>query len=723
MMMASLDVIFKPKSIAVIGASARRGGIGREIFDKLLAAEFNGPVYAVNHRVPVIHSVPTYPSVLAIPGPVDLAVISVPHEGVEEAVRQCAEKGVRGLVVITAGFKETGPEGAQAENRILAIVRQHGMRMIGPNCMGVICTDPEVRLDATFAPTVPRRGNIGFVSQSGALGATILEYANSLNLGVSMFASIGNKADISGNDLLEYWMDDDSVSVILMYLESFGNPRRFVQLSREVSRRKPVVIVKSGRTAAGARAVTSHTGAIAGTDAAYDALFAQCGIIRADTIEAMFDVAMVLANQPLPAVGAPDPAPPNAEHRSSRSTRVAIVTNAGGPAIMATDACGAQGLPLATLSPHTQESLRQRLVPAASVKNPVDLLAAADEKDFRFALEQVLRDEHVDAAIVIFVPPIVTDAEKVAQSIAAVAGHFEKPVLGCFMGVKGVASSLEELQRARIPTYAFPESAVAALAAVDRYARWRKQPPGAPVAFEVERGAVQAILAAAKREHREHLSDAEAFGVLQAYGIPVAASARARDWPELQQVVRTVGFPVVLKLSSAEVLHKTEIGGVHLNLRNAHELRAAFDDLQGKAQAQRLNPEQTQYLVQSMVEGGREVLIGLQSMPNFGSLIAFGLGGIYVEAVNDVVLRIAPLTQADARDMVCSVRGINILRGVRGAPPVAFDRLYAVLLRVSQLAHDFPEIIEMDINPFMAFDKPEKCVAADVRMRIATAAA
>jgi acetyltransferase len=702
----SLDVIFKPKSIALIGASARRGSIGREIFDKLLAADFNGPVYAVNNRAPVVHSVPTFPSVLSIPGPVELAIIAVPRDAVEQIINECAQKGVRGVVVITAGFKETGSEGAALEKRIVEIVKAHGMRMVGPNCMGVICTDPEVRMDATFAPTVPRRGNLGFVSQSGALGATILEYANSLNLGVSMFASIGNKADISGNDLLEYWMDDASVSVVLMYLESFGNPRRFVQLARAVSRRKPIVIVKSGRTVAGARAVTSHTGAIAGADAAYDALFAQCGIIRANTIEEMFDVAMVLANQPLPKVGA------------QGGCRVAIVTNAGGPAIMATDACGAQGLPLAALSPQTQELLRRRLVPAASVKNPVDLLAAADEKDFRFALEHVLRDENVDAAIVIFVPPIVTDAEKVAQSIATVAGNFQKPVLGCFMGVKGVSTSVEELQRARIPTYAFPESAVVALAAIDRYARWRIQAPGAPVSFAVDRSAVAAIFEKVRSEKREHLSDEEAMSVLQAYGIPVAASARCRTWPEVRNAGRAIGYPVALKISSPGLIHKTEIGGVRLDLREESELRAAFDELQTKARDHHLELEQTHFLVQQMVEGGREVLIGLQSLPNFGALVAFGLGGIYVEAVKDVVLRIAPLTEADAAEMVQSIRGVNILRGVRGAPAVAFDKLIAVLLRVSQLSQDFPEIIEMDINPFMVFDKAEKCMAADARMRI-----
>ncbi|MGH7455996.1 MAG: acetate--CoA ligase family protein, partial [bacterium] len=353
----SLDVIFKPQSVAVIGASTRPGSLGRNLFDKMLAADFNGPIYPVHPTAKYVHSVKAYPTILEVPGPVDLAVIVVPREQVLQTVQQCAQKGVKGMIVITAGFKETGPEGAAREKALLEIVKAHNIRMVGPNCMGVICTDPEVRLDATFAGAYPPTGKIAFASQSGALGVTILDYAGSLNLGVSMFVSLGNKADISGNDLLEYWMDDPSVNVILMYLESFGNPRKFVQLAREVSRRKPIVMVKSGRSEAGARAVSSHTGAIAGADLAFDALFAQSGVLRANTIEEMFDFAMGLANQPLP-----------------KGDRVAIVTNAGGPAIMATDACESLGLRLAQFSPALQQRLRERLLPEASVANPVDLL-------------------------------------------------------------------------------------------------------------------------------------------------------------------------------------------------------------------------------------------------------------------------------------------------------------------------------------------------------------
>ncbi|MGH7595748.1 MAG: acetate--CoA ligase family protein, partial [bacterium] len=432
--MKSLDVIFKPHSVAVIGASTRAGSLGRNLFDKMLAADFNGPIYPVHPTAQYVHSVKAYPTILEVPGPVDLAVIVVPREQVLQTVQQCAQKGVKGMIVITAGFKETGTEGAAREKALLEIVKAHNIRMVGPNCMGVICTDPDVRLDATFAGAYPPAGKIAFASQSGALGVTILDYAGSLNLGVSMFVSLGNKADISGNDLLEYWRDDPAVHVILMYLESFGNPRKFVQLAREVSRRKPIVMVKSGRSEAGARAVSSHTGAIAGADVAFDALFAQSGVLRANTIEEMFDFAMGFASQPLP-----------------KGDRVAIVTNAGGPAIMATDACESLGLRLAQFSPALQQRLRARLLPEASVANPVDLLPAANEDDYQFTLEQILQDDGVDAIIAISVPPISADAIKVARRISAVAEKSDKTVLGCFMGIKGLAAAAAELQKQAVP--------------------------------------------------------------------------------------------------------------------------------------------------------------------------------------------------------------------------------------------------------------------------------
>jgi acetyltransferase len=699
--MKPLDVIFKPQSVAVIGASTRAGSLGRNLFDKMLAADFNGPIYPVHPAAKFVHSVKAYPSILEVPGQVDLAVIIVPRDQVLSAAQQCAQKGVKGLVVITAGFKETGAEGLAREKALLEIVKSHHMRMVGPNCMGVICTDPQIRLDATFAGTYPPAGKVAFASQSGALGVTILDYAGSLNLGVSMFVSLGNKTDISGNDLLEYWMDDPSVNVILMYLESFGNPRKFVQLGREVSRRKPIVMVKSGRTEAGARAVSSHTGAIAGTDLAYDALFTQCGVLRANTIEEMFDFAMGFANQPLP-----------------RGDRVAIVTNAGGPAIMATDACENLGLRLAQLNPTIQQRLREKLLPEASVANPIDLLPAANEDDYQFTLEQILPDENVDAAIVISVPPISADAIKVAQRISTVAAKFDKTVLGCFMGVKGLATAAEELQKQTIPAFSFPESAARALAAMARYAKWKERKTSDFPVFAVQREIAAEIIDAARKSGREQLADWEAFQILSAYGIPTVRHQICRNLDEILDAAQQLGYPVVLKVSSAEVIHKSDIGGVQLDLRNASDLGSAFHKLARQLQGAGIHQESMRYLVQRMIEGGREVLLGINSAPTFGSLIAFGLGGIYVEALKDIALRVTPLTREDAQDMVQSIRGLAILQGVRGEKPAALEKLYEIILRLSQLAQDFPEIVEMDINPFLLFSEAEKCAAADVRIRV-----
>lgn len=702
----SLDAIFRPKSVAVVGASTQKGTLGREIFDKLLDSDFNGPVYPVNPKARYIHSVRAYPSLSAIEDPVDLAVIVVRKDLVLNIVREAAKAGVRGIVVITAGFKETGEAGAKIEAQMVEILRKHGMRMVGPNCMGVINTDPAVWLDATFAPVVPPPGNIGIVSQSGALGQTILEHAQNLNLGVAMFVSVGNKADISGNDLLQYWQDDPSVEVILMYLESFGDPQKFISLAKEVSRRKPIVIVKSGRTTSGARAATSHTGALTGMDVAFDALFKQCGVIRADTIEEMFDMAMGLANLPLPG-----------------GNRVAIITNAGGPAIMAADACESLGLEVARLQEETRARLTAGLVPEASVLNPVDLLAGAQPETFQFALSEVLRDSNVDAVIVIFVAPIITDPFEVAQKISAAAEKIDKPVLGCFMGVKGVAVGVEELQRRRIPAYAFPESAARTLASMVSYGAWLNKDLGTSQRFSVDRRRVRAILDAAASKRRDALLFEEAAAVLRAYGIPFIDSRVCATLDEILAAARELRFPVVLKLSSEHISHKTEVGGVKVDLRSEAEVREAFDGMVAALEARDVPPGESRFILQEMVQGGRETILGLQALKNFGSLVMFGLGGIYVEVLQDVAFRIAPITDKDAEEMIREIRGFPILQGIRGEAPVHLEVLQETLMRLSQLAEDFPEILELDINPFVAHPQASKSKGVDARIRISASPA
>jgi acetyltransferase len=697
----SLDAIFRPRSVAVVGASAKKGGIGREVFDKLLESDFNGPAYPVNPTANFVHSVKAYPSVTDLPEPVDLAVIVVPQRVVLSVVEECARKGVKGIVVISAGFKEIGGEGTKLERRMVELIKQHGMRLVGPNCMGIINTEPAVRLDATFAPTIPKRGNVAFVSQSGALGVTVLEFANNLNLGVSMFASVGNKADISGNDLLEYWKDDSSIDVILMYLESFGNPRKFTRLAREVSQKKPIIVVKSGRTASGARAASSHTGALAGMDMAFDALFKQCGVIRAETIEVMFDISMALANQPIP-----------------KGNRVAVVTNAGGPGIMAADACESLNLEMIELSEETQRKLRDYLPPEASVRNPVDLIASGDEETFQYALDQVLQDEKVDSAIVIFVPPIFTDPTKVARRISEVAHRFDKPVLGCFMGTKGVAGGVEELKRHQIPAYLFPESAAEALSAMVSYGRWKQEERGKVVEYEVNRVAVTEVLNRCKQDERQHLSDLEVLQVMEAYGIPFARSVVGCSLDEVKEGAAGMGYPVVLKVMSKDIIHKSDIGGVVVDIRSEDELEKAYKKMGSGINKRGIATDELCFAVQEMISGGRETILGLNSVPNFGHLVMFGLGGVYVEALKDVCFRISPLTDRDAAEMVEGIRGYPILKGIRGEKSVAFERITETLMRLSQLAHDFPEILELDINPFITFPEPERCKSVDARIRI-----
>lgn len=694
-----LDVIFRPRSIAVIGASPRRGSIGHEILHNLIEHDFQGVVFPVHPTAHVIHSIKAYPSVLDIPDPVDMAVVVVPYRHVLKVVEECGRKGVRGLVVITAGFREVGGEGIAREEALLELVREHDMQLVGPNCMGVINTEPGVSMNATFAPTFPPPGPIGFMSQSGALGVTILDHARELGLGVSMFISVGNKADVSGNKLIEYWGRDPGTRLIVMYNESFGDPRRFTLLARRVTKEKPILAVKAGRTRTGARAASSHTGALAGMDVAVDALFEQCGVIRATTLEELFDFAMAFSNQPIPC-----------------GDRVAIITNAGGPGILTADACESLGLEIAPLAEETRRRLRAEVAEEASVENPVDLIASADAAIYREALDIVLQDPNVDAAIAIFVPPVQVDTGAVAAGIAEIVDrHEEKTVLACLMGKKGVHGGMTELKRHNIPAFMFPESAARALAAMSRYRRWRERPLGEVIEFGVARERAAKAIASARADGREDLSLGEVEEVLAAYGIPLVESRFAASAEAAVAAAEDLGWPVALKVEAADVVHKSDVGGVRLGLENADEVRAAYAAIESAVGAGRMEGAR----VQSMVEGGRETVIGMTNDRLFGPLVMFGLGGIHVEVLNDVVFRIAPVTGIDAAEMVRSLRGDALLAGVRGEPPVAFGAIEEAILRVSQLVLDFPEIAEMDVNPFLAFPEREACRAVDGRIRLA----
>jgi acetyl coenzyme A synthetase (ADP forming)-like protein len=708
----SLEPLIRPRSVAVIGASRDPGTIGGAIFHNLLRQGFTGPVYPVNPRSPVVQSVAAYPTIEEVPGPVDLAVIVVPAPHVPAVIEACGRKGVRAVVVISAGFKETGEAGAALQQRLLETARAHGMRMLGPNCLGILNTESGVRLDATFAPTYPPPGSVAFSSQSGALGLAILEYASALGIGISQFVSVGNKADISGNDLLEFWERDPGTRIILLYLESFGNPRRFTRIARRVARRKPIVAVKSGRTRAGQRAASSHTGSIAGADAAVEALCRQSGVIRTNTMEELFDVAMLLANQPVPA-----------------GHRVGIVTNAGGPGIMASDACETHGLEVPLLGDETVATLRSFLPAEASTRNPVDMIASATPESFERGVAATLGDPRVDSLLVLYVPPIVTTpteiAEAIVRGVAAAGrqadqqGRPQKPVLSCFMGSHGVPEGLRTLHEWNIPSYAFPESAAIALAHAVRYGRWRAADEGKPVEQEADRErAERAIARAVARPGDGWLAPDEVAELLAAYRIPQPAAHLARTAGEAVAAAGSLGYPVVLKLDSATLTHKSDVGGVMLDLRDAEEVEAAWRTLRERLTALGKVGEMRGALIQPLVRAGIETIIGMSRDPTFGPVLMFGLGGIHVELLRDVAFRVAPLTDRDARELVQGVRGYRLLEGYRGGAPADVAALELALLRVAQMAEAHPELEEMDLNPVRVLPPGQGLVALDARIRV-----
>ncbi|HEX2209050.1 MAG TPA: acetate--CoA ligase family protein [Longimicrobium sp.] len=697
-----LDAILRPRSIAVIGASRKPNTIGYQILENLVRHGYTGAVYPVNPTAAAVHSIRAYPSVEAVPDEVDLAIVVVPKQHVVESAEACGRKGVRGLVVISAGFAEVDGSGVDRQKALVEIVRRYGMRLVGPNCMGVLNTAPDRSMNATFAPTMPPAGPVSFMSQSGAMGVTILDYAAEYGIGISQFVSVGNKPDVSGNDLIQYWAGDERTGVILMYLENFGNPRKFTQLAREITRKKPVIAVKSGRTGTGARAASSHTGALAGSDAATDALLRQCGVIRVDTVEEMFDLAMAFSHQPIP-----------------RGNRVAIVTNAGGPGIIIADACEASGLVVPELADATRQLLAAHFPEEASLANPVDMIASATAQSYRVAVEAVLADPNVDAVIATFVPPLGVRQEDVAEAIVSVAARAPKPVMAVLMGRQGLPQGLAELNEAGIPGYRFPESAVRALAAMHRHRRWLERPAGQVRAFDVDREAVAQIIAAAQDEGREKLSETEVMRVLQAYGIPVAPYRVARTADEAAGAAAELGWPVVMKVLSPRIIHKSDVGGVIVGVEDESELRAAFGRLTTEVPARAgIAGEMVEgVLVQKMVPPGKETIIGMTLDPQFGPVLMFGLGGIYVEALKDVVFRVQPVTDVDAAEMVRAIRGVRLLEGVRGEPASDLGAVEETIQRVSQLVGDHEAIREMDVNPWMAF--AEGGVAVDGRIRIA----
>lgn len=696
-MTSSLRPFFAPKGVALIGASDNPSKLSHGILKNMVSYGYQGAVYPVNPKSTRILGLTCYPDIRQVPDPVDLAVIIIPAPLVPDALEACGERGIRAAIIISGGFKEVGPEGADLEKHCLEIARKHHMRLIGPNCVGTL--DLYTGLNTTFIQGVPARGGISFVSQSGAVGGGVIDYLRDKGVGFSAFASLGNEADVTETDLIEYFAVDPNTRVITAYVESIRDGQRFLYVAKEVTRYKPIVMLKAGRTEAGARAVSSHTGSLAGANEAYHAAFVQSGVIEAQTVAELFEIAVALDTQPLP-----------------QGRRIALITNAGGPAALASDSLAAHGLTLATLSATTRQTLREHLNPAAQVDNPVDMLGGAEPQDYAFALTHTLQDPNVDAVFTILVPQALVNPAEVAQRIVQTAqAQADKPVLACFMGEYSVGQAREVLHHGRIPMYTFPESAGYVLEAMANYAQWRQKSlltPQRPQDCQPQE--VERLLKA--QGERLVWGEFETRPILDAYGIPLIPGDLARSSQEAVQIAERLGYPVVLKIVSPHILHKSDVGGIRLNLNNAEDVRAAFSEMMAHIRARLPQAELVGALVESMAPQGYEVIIGMRRDPNFGPLMMFGLGGIYVELFRDVSFRIAPLTRGDALQMINETHAGRLLAGFRGQPEADLDALVDILLRFSHLAVDFPALQEAEINPLLVRPKGQGALVLDCRI-------
>ncbi|PLS78017.1 MAG: acyl-CoA synthetase [Chloroflexi bacterium] len=699
-----LEAIFAPQAIAVVGASPDERKLGHTVLRNIVQNNFPGAIYPIHPTATEVLGHKVFASVAALPETPELAVVVVPPQAVLQVATECGEKGVKGLIVITAGFREVGSEGRKLEDELLAIVRRYGMRMVGPNCLGVI--DNVAHMNASFAALMPLEGNIAFMSQSGAICTAILDWSVVEGIGFSRFVSLGNKADVDEVALLQAWNDDPQSRVILAYLEGISRGPEFIQVARQVTKQTPVIAIKSGTTDAGSRAISSHTGSLAGSENAYEAAFRQSGILRARTMQDVFDQALIFAYQPL--IG---------------GDRIAIVTNAGGPGILATDAVEHAGLQLARFERATIEELHAQLPPTANVYNPIDIIGDAKSDRYHTGIKAALADPNVDAVLVLFTPQAQSDVPETAQVIAdltaaqqANGGERIKPVVTSFMGEKSLGPALKILNERHIPNYPFPERAVAALKAMVAYKQWLDRPAGDYVSFDVDRERVQRTFDEVRGQGRLELGEVEAREVMAAYGMRLPESQLARSPEEAVEIANRIGYPVVLKISSPDILHKSDIGGVRAGIESANEARDAYELIEYRARRYQPNADIRGVLVQQQAPKGRECLVGVSRDPQLGPMIGFGMGGIYVEVLKDVVFRLAPLSQQEAQEQIEAIRSFPILRGVRGQAPADIPSILDTILRTSQLVTDFPEIVEMDINPLMVYDHGQGSIVLDARI-------
>jgi acetyltransferase len=706
---ASLRAFLNPKSVAVIGASRRPNTIGNFVFRNLIQQDFKGVVYPVNPNAEVIAAIKAYPSVLDIPGDIDLATIIVPAEKVQQIVEECAHKGAKGVVVFSSGFSDTGdPEGMERQDKLLKTIRSYGMRMLGPNCMGMVNTNPDINLNATFSPVFPPHGNIAFATQSGVLGSAILMYANSLNIGLSTFVSIGNRADISSNELLQYWEDDPDTDVVLLYLESFGNPRKFTRIARSITSKKPVVAVTSGRTSHQIRAITSQTAAMATDEAATEALFKQAGILRVDTLEDLFDTGSLLANQPLPS-----------------GKNMAIISNAGGPALLTAEACRARGLVVPALAEETVRQLKSILPTRANLSNPIDTSPEFSIEQYRDALKLLLEDDNIDIVVAIFIPPILRLTEEFAAIIKEVAPGFRqkgKPLITSFLGLRGPRIELGSKEKGYVPSFAFPESTAGALSRALEFSQRLKKPVGKiPEFADINKDKAAGIIKSAlEKSGSPHvwLDAGSILGLLDCYGIKFVTLKLAKTPVEAAAAAEEIGCPVAVKILTTTIAQKTDVEGVILDCRAGDEVEKAFIRIAENMERIGKRNEMDGVIVQEMVQGGVEVIVGVTQHPSFGPLIMFGLGGVYVELFKDVTFSIHPLTDIDAHEMVRSVKAYQLLEGWRGSKRADIESIEELILRISAMVEDNPQILEMDLNPVKVLPEGDAYLVVDGRILV-----
>jgi len=696
----SLTEFFNPNSVAVIGASTDPRKLGYSVLENLIEGGYaaQGEIYPINLTATEILGVPAFPTVQDVPGPIDLAVIVIPYPYVPDALRTCGEKGIPAVIVISAGFREAGREGLERELELIEIARQDGIRLIGPNCLGVI--DTYTPLNASFSAGTPPKGPMAFMSQSGALGTAVLDISLAGRLGLSKFVSLGNKADVDEIDLLNAWSDDPHTQVIMIYSEGMANGQEFIKTARQVTAIKPVVAIKSGVTQSGSRAVSSHTGSLAGSEQAYHAAFHQAGVLRAQSMQSLFDIALALGYQPL-----------------LQGDRIAIITNAGGPGILATDALERSGLSMARFENETISSLGQFLPDAASAANPVDVLGDARADRYQFALEIVVADPNVDGLLVVLTPQAMTEIDATAEAVGRFSKSIDKPIITSFMGEAQVESGIDLLGTFGVPNYPFPERAALAFKAMSDYQKVLNRPTPEYVKYDVDHHTTLEVLERVRAEDRHSIGDSEARQILTAYGLQIPKSEIAATPDEAVDLAHQIGFPVVLKIASPDILHKTDIGGVKVGLESAEDVRDAFELMVYRAQRYLPQAHLWGCLVQQMVPaGGQEVLVGMNRDPQFGPLVTFGLGGLYVETLKDVTFRVAPISVQEAELMISEIRAHALLDGVRGKPPLDKDAIVDALLRIAQLVQDFPEIVELDINPLMVYPQGQGAIAIDMRL-------